>query len=199
MLSAPTIFGPDRIVTDIGVDFAARGIVSEIVVGDWKTQRLRSPARIVVGLGRGQINDPADTMHSTDGWIDIGGGQVARAHLTRTQTFPVWVHSLGPDGTAVENVEQTARQQTAALLDATCSAIKRTTKGLPLLPWPVEWVDEEEGEFIYGSVVKVDVQIAVPIFDDPSDTMTADEAQTSGQLDIDGTLTPATPETSTAP
>jgi hypothetical protein len=200
--AAPAVFGADQLRDDIRDDLEARGFVADWLVGEWNTERHYGTTRVVIGLGRAQVQSAADTMHGTDGWHDIGGGQVAAARLARVHTFPIWIHgyaSAQTINTDPANVAEEARRVTLALLDAVTAAVERERGGLPLLPWPVEPLSEERGDFVDGSVMRLDVQIAVPIFDDPSDTITPDEMHGAASLDLDGTITPATPETQTAP
>jgi hypothetical protein len=196
----PTVFGPDRIKADVAADLALRGVTGvEFLVGEWNTERFYGATRVVIGIGKAQVQSAADTMHSTDGWIDVGGGQVAQAHLARVHTFPIWVHGYAPPYTAPDQVPEVARSTTLALLDQVCAAVRRTRGGLPMLPWAVEAYSEERGDFVDGSVQRVDVQIAVPIFDDPSDVGTAEEMNGDAQLEVDDIDTPEPPEDVPAP
>jgi len=198
--AAPTVFGPDRLKVDLTADFSLRGIVVDSIdIGAWKLDWLGGPARVVIGNGKGQYASAADTFHSTDGWIDIGGGQVARAILARVWTFPVWVHAIASVGGPPDQEAEAQMRATLALSDQTAAAIARTRGGLPMLPWPAEILNEDLGEAAYGCVMHFDAIVAIPVFDDPWDTGTADQVTTSGQLDLDGTFTPLTAENSIVP
>lgn len=185
-MSTPVVFGPDRLRADLVADFALRGVLLDVEVGTWKTRRLRAPAGalVVIGLGRANYDSSADTMHGVDKWIDLGDDTVAAAKLARVQTFPIWVHAIAPDSTAREHVEQAAREATLALADATAAAVERTRYGLPLFPWPAEVEDEESGEFVFGSVMRIEAKIAIPVFDDPSPTATPARVDGENNLDL---------------
>jgi hypothetical protein len=198
--AAPTVFGPDRLQADIAADFALRGIVvGSIDVGAWNLEWHQGPSRVVIGVGKGQYANAADTFHSTDGNIDIGNGQVASARLASVWTFPVWVRNVAPTNTPPDQQAFAQMMATMALADQAAAAIARTRGGLPLLPWPIEVLSEERGEFVDGSAIHFEAIVAIPVFDDPSDTMTADSVITGGQIDINGTLAPTSPEISTSP
>jgi len=193
----PTVFGPDLLAAALAADFAVRGVDVEVLVGEWETERHYGAPRIVVGEDTGSYDDPAGMRYGASGWIDVGNGQVARARLARVQKFPIWVHAVAPDDTAPGDVAQAAREATTALLDRTATAIARTRGGLPILPWPVTPFNEARGDFVYGSIRRFDATIAIFALDDPSDTLTADDARGAHQMDVDGTLVPATAETTT--
>ncbi len=200
MGAAPTVFGPDRIRADVIADFAVRAIVGvEVLVGEWQTERHYGAPRVVIGRGKGTYENPAETPNATNGWIDVGSGQVARPILGRAMTFPIWVHSIADASLVGDEYAEAARQATDALADLTAAAVARTRGGLPILPWPTEPIGEARGEFVCGSMVRFDAKIWIPVFDDPSDTMTADEVIVDAQLDLDGTLAPTTPEIITYP
>lgn len=208
----PTVFGADELMDDIAADLTVNGIawirgpvqtiapgVVELLVGDWETETHHGGPRVVIGEAAGTYEDPADTPHATDGWIDVGGGQVARALFYRAPVFPVFVYAPAPAGTAPQDDARMARKSTLALCDAVAGAIRRTRRGLPMLPWPVRPVNDERGSFVYGGLRQIDVKIAIPVFDFPSDTLIADSAIAGGQLLVDDIPTPATPEMSTSP
>lgn len=195
MSAAPTIFGAVELLADITADLALRGVVvDELSVGLWRTELNSGPSRVVVGVGKGSYQSAADTFHSTDGFIDVGNGQVARAILARVWTFPIWVHDIAPIGTAPDQEALAQMTATVRLADQVAAACARSRGGLPMLPWATEVLAEERGEFVYGGAVRVDVQIAIPVFDDPSDLANATQATGAAALNLDGTLTPTPPE-----
>lgn len=195
-MSAPTVFGPDLLKAALEEDFAAQDITGvEVLVGEWRTSEHGGAPRVVIGLGKGQIDDPSGARYA--GRIDLGDGRSARVLLERKQGYEVWVHAIEPEGTPPELVAQKAREATAWLLDQTCAAMRRAHGGLALFPWPLDWIGEDLGPFAYGSVVHFSAPWALPIFDLPSDRSQPEGADIDAQADIEGTLTPV--ETITTP
>jgi hypothetical protein len=196
-----TVFGVDQLAADVEADLAARGVVADVLIGEWNTEHHYGEPRVVFGRGGGKIEDPTGDRFGATGWIDLGNGTVARALLHRAKVFPVWVHSVAPPKTPPKLVAQEARRATDALLDATLAAIRRTRGGMVM-----GWTDEEpvndsekRGEFVYGSIVAFGVVLAVPVFDDPTPVASADEVEAEAQLEVDGTPVPTSPETLRAP
>lgn len=192
-----SVFGPDKVAADIAGDFAIRGIVAEVLVGEWEADKHTGPAYVAIGLGRGSYDDPAGMRHAGR-MVDVGGGRVARVLLARQQTFRIWVHAAAAPETAPELVAVEARRATAELLDATAAAIRRTRGGLASTPWTVEWLGEERGDFVYGSVARFDVTIALLVTDDARPVIGATQAEVTAQAVMpDGAVLPDPPETST--
>lgn len=196
MNAAPTVFGPDLLKAAIEEDFAAQEITGvEVLVGEWRTADHGGAPRVVIGLGKGQIDDPSGARYA--GRIDLGDGRSARVLLERRQGYEVWVHSIEPEGTPPEQAAQRARSETAWLLDQTCAAMRRAHGGLALFPWPLDWIGEDLGPFAYGSVVHFSAPWALPIFDLPSDRFQPEQVGGDSAVDLSGETTPE--ETITTP
>ena len=202
---AATVFGVDQLAADIGADLTANDVVADILIGEWNTEQHYGKPRVVVGIGPGKIEDPTGDRFGATGWVDLGDGTlaspfgvtVARALVHRAKQFPIWVHSVAPNGTAPANTAQAARQATAALVDAVVAAIRRTRGGM-VMGWTDEApVDDSEkrGEFVYGSVTTFGCVLAIPVFDVPTPLVQIGEVEGDAQITVDGVDTPATPET----
>lgn len=199
MALPPTVFGPERLLADIAADLTLRGLTGvSFLVGEWRTQEHYGTPRVIVGIGKATIESAAQFFRSTDGWIDVGVDLVARARLARVHTFPIWVHGYASSSASPADVAQLAQEAALRLVDLVAGAVGRTRHGLPILPWNVEPYAEERGEFVDGTVQRLDVRIAVPIFDDPSPTAQAEQISGESQLDLgDDELAPDPPETVT--
>ena len=190
----PTVFGLDLFQADIQADFTANNVTAELLIGTWNAEVHYGAPRVVIGRSRFKIEDPTGDAFGANGWIDLGDGTAARALLHRAQTFAFWVHSVAPAGTAPLANAIAARQATDALLDATLAAIRRTRGGM-ILGWTDgEPLEEERGDFVYGSIVTFGVVIYVPVYDTPTPVAQAGEVEADAQITIDGVDTPATAE-----
>lgn len=190
-------FGPDMLRDAIVADFALRGVTAEVAIGEWNTTRHNGSPYVVIGLARGQMRDPGG-MRRGGGLLSMGGGTVARTLLVRDQAFTIWVHGVAADSTPPDDVATEARRATAALLDATAAALRRAAGGLASTPWAVDWVGEERGEFIYGSLAILSATVSLMVPDDAMATISVSQVEASVQaIGPDGSVMPATPETST--
>jgi len=202
-----TVFGIDQFVADIGADLTARGIpivttgpgslsTVWLMIGEWNTVTVNTACpSIVVGFGDFQVEDPTGDSLGATGWIDMGDGTVSRALLHRAQTFTIWVHSVAPTNTAPVLVPQAARQATDALLDGVLAAIRRTRGGRVHAWGAGKAVNEERGDFTYGSIRVVNVVIPIPVFDDVMPVCEVGEVEVDEQMTVNGVDMPPSPET----
>ena len=176
----------DVIRADIAADFAARGIVAEVLVGEWSVYKAKSGPRVILGMGSGvgqSIGDKA-FRYGAGANFDTGNGTVARPLWALLQNVNVWVTSpctdtsVLPDGRA-----EAARAATWQLTQAALGAMWRSHGGE--FPWGnLEYLNEPQGTRTYGAAVKLVAQYPIPVLDDPNDLVSFTTVRGRSTLDL---------------
>jgi hypothetical protein len=176
MLSIPDILDALR------EDFAARDITAETLFGGWKAAYLNGGNRVVFGMGDFQADAPgpanAPGLQFTD---DPTNAVAARSLFTRVQSVNVWVHAAPPDPRDPKRSEN-AQKRTAELLHATLAGLYRWAHGS--FAWGSgRWLNDQEQDFVYGSLVTFVAQFSIPVLDDVHEAILPDaDASTSETL-----------------
>lgn len=178
-----TIFAVDQIADGVRAYFAdaSRTVAAEVVVDEWKTQKHYGRPIVVIGVGPlryvGAAAFPPGFRWAPGAIFEIDADHKAPVVGARLQTFTVWAHGGAIDftsaGTDRTVAEVQARKDAFALSDLTYSAL-RDIHGHDITA-PGKPVDDDAGEFVYGSVLTWAFEIPVPVLGDVFDFIVADE------------------------
>jgi hypothetical protein len=176
----------DTIKADIVQDFADRGVLAEVLVGEWNMYKNKASARVILGLGAGisQSIGSQAFRFGPGAEFDTGNGTVARPLWACLQNVNVWItapcidNSVPPDDRA-----EVARANTWALMQSALAAMWHSHGGE--FAWGnLQWLNEAQGARTYGAAVQFVAQYPIPVLDDSNDLATGDQVKGSSTIDL---------------
>jgi hypothetical protein len=188
-----SIFAIDAIAADVQEEFTAKGVTAEVLVGEWETFKAKSNARVIFGLGDASGQAFGQNLdHYGPGVMGIPTSDTtsARPLWVCLQRIIVWV-AFPPDKTlAPAKKAITARQGTWDLCNSTLKAMWHSHGGY--FPWDnLTWLNEDQGDRLYGGALRFEATIPVPVLDDDLTIGVGEQFQfVLTEVDPDGTEHP---------